>query len=203
MIDEFAYPTAESRMITFQIGAICVNWSQIDGNLGIILGKYMRAPSAHIDIATSIIDLSRKCELIKAFAFIAESRETYLRLEKALNFLDNNLRPIRNRYVHDSYSFFTGNHIRSAFKTRIVNVQSFTKELVVRTVEPVSAAELAAFNADLDVCAMYLTGHLITLMTDQEKAEPSFYASFLNVCDETYKNLSETIARYKSKTSAS
>lgn len=203
MIDEFAYPTAESRMITFQIGAICVNWSQIDGDLGMILGKYMQAPTAHVDIATSIIDLSRKCELIKAFAFIAECRDTYLRLEKALNFLDNDLRPIRNRYVHDSYSFFTGDHKRSAFKTRVVTVQSFTKELLIRKVEPVSAGELASFNDDLDTCAMYLVGHLVTLMVDQEKAEPAAYASLTKVYNEAYDKLSDTIARYRSKTSAS
>jgi hypothetical protein len=203
MIDDFAYPTAESRMITFQIGAICVNWSQIDGNLGMTLGKYMRVPIRHINIATSIIDLSRKCELIKAFAFIVEHRKTYLQLEKALNFLDNDLRPIRNRYVHDSYSFFTGDHIRSAFKTRIVNVKSFTKELLTRNVEPISAVELSGFNADLDACAMYLTGHLLTLMVDKEKAEPAAYASLTKVRDEAYDKLVDTITRYRSATNAS
>ena len=203
MIDDFAYPTAESRLITFQIGAVCVNWSQIDATAGAILGNYMHVPSTHIDLATGIIDLSRKCELIKAFAFLAERRETYIKLEKALNFLDNDLRPIRNRYVHDSYSFFTGDHIRKAFKTRVANSQSFTKKLITRSVEPISASELTSFNTDLDICAMYLTGRLITMMVDPKKADPSAHASLVKVCNETYEKLLDTITRYRSKTSSS
>lgn len=198
MIDDFAYPTAESRMITFQIGAICVNWSQIDAHLGIILGKYIKAPLDHISVATSIIDLSRKCELIKALAFIVDDQKTYEKLEKALNFLDGSLRPIRNRYVHDSYSFFTGKNTRKAFKTKIINIQSFQKELSTKTEKPVTQEELISFNGDLDIFAQYIVGHLMGLILKRENAEADALVAFDAVVKESYDNLVAVIKRYRS-----
>ncbi|CDZ33282.1 Hypothetical protein NGAL_HAMBI1145_17540 [Neorhizobium galegae bv. officinalis] len=203
MIDEFTYPTAESKLITFQIGAICVSWSQIDSCLGIILGHYMKVEAAHTDVATSIIDLPRKCELIKALAFLAEDRKTYLKLERALNFLDNALRPVRNRYVHDSYSFFTGDHIRTIMKAQVINTKSFTKELVTRQKHPVTASELAAFNKDLDVLAHFLAGQYIRLIVDPSIAEENAMSALHNVLEDACDELSALIKRYSSKTKAS
>ncbi|TIL35952.1 hypothetical protein [Mesorhizobium sp.] len=199
MIDDFAFPTAESRMITFQIGAICVNWSQIDASLGMILGKYIKVPSEHINVATSVLDLSRKCELIKALAFIAEDRRPYGKLEKALNFLDSELRPIRNRYVHDSYSFFTGKNTRKVFRTKIVSIQSFKKELFTKAEHPVTQEELITFNADLDVFGQFIVGHLMGMLLTRESAKANALEAFDAVLKESFDNLVDVIKRYRSQ----
>ncbi|MER9933744.1 hypothetical protein [Mesorhizobium sp. M0088] len=198
MIDDFVYPTAESRMITFQIGAICVNWSQIDAHLGMILGKYIKAPSAHLDVATSILDLSRKCELIKALAFIVEDRKSYAKLEKALHFLDNDLRPTRNRYVHDSYSFFTGKNTRKIFRTKVVGIQSFKKELFTRSEQPITQEELTTFNSDLDIFSQYIVGHLMAMILERSKLKEDAIKAFDEVSKEAYGNLAAVIKRYRS-----
>lgn len=199
MIDEFQFPTPESKLITFHIGAVCVNWSSIDASLGFILGIYMKVEPAQWDVATSIIDLSRKCELVKALSFIYDERKSHNRLAKALNFLDGTLRPIRNRYVHDSYSFFTGGHIRKIYKTQIINVQSFQKELRTRRVEGITVEEISTFNSDLDACSMVLTAHLLNLMVDREVAKPDAMRAMIAVSEGYYQALEAVMKRHASK----
>lgn len=163
----------------------------------------MKAPAAHLDIATSVVDLSRKCELIKAFSVTADVRKTYERLEKALNFLDNDLRPVRNRYIHDNYSFFTGNHLRKAFKTRVVKSQAFKRELLTRSEGPITAEEISLFNQDLDSVAMFLVSHLINMMVDAEKVESRAIEALRQVHEEHWNKLLGTIKRYRSSTKGS
>ncbi len=130
-------------------------------------------------------------------------KNSYKRLEAALNFLDNDLRPTRNRYVHDNYSFFTGENIRRIVRTKVVNVQAFQKQLITRTEHPVTASELVLFNEDLERCASYLAYRFIALLSDPDKANPQAIEAIHEVGDDYYSALSEVIAKYKSRTKAS
>lgn len=201
MIDEFAYPTTESRMIALQIGGVCVNWSAIDSTLGFILGKYMKVDE-HIGVATGILDMNRKCELVKALSFIADDKQRHKRLVKVLNFLDGELRPIRNRYVHDNYSFFTGENIRKIFKAKIVKPQAFQMALITQEQVNVSADEIESFNNDLNACAMFLTYHLLGTIIKPEKAEPKAMEAFTAVGEDSYSKILSVMKRYATKPKA-
>lgn len=198
MIDDFAYPTTESRLIALQLGALCIEWSQIDHTLGLLLGHYMKFPYSHFDLAVGHIDFSRKCELSGALSFLYDERGVYNKLNRALKFIDNDLRPIRNRYVHDSYSFFTGDNLKRVFKAKVINVQSYTKELITRTESKVSSAEVSQFNKDIHVCGAYLISHLIGRMAVNTGASPEFMDAATKVGEEAYSELSAVIERYRS-----
>ena len=200
MLDDFAYPTIESKLIVLQIGLVCVNWSSIDNLLGLILGHYINAPNGHLDIATSIVDLSRKCELISGLSFLTEDKTRHTNLVRTLNFIDNDLRPRRNRYVHDGYRFFTGDNIRLISKLHIKNVQSRTQKLTTWTAEPVTSEEISAFNADLDTIATFLSSYFLSVIAKpvSENAE----IALGKVCEDAQDGIISLMQRYRSKPKA-
>lgn len=158
-VEEFFYADDKTRKITFYIGVCCIEWSTLDEAIGSILGLYMKVKSGQFHIATGIIDLSRKCELVKALSFIQDLKAVHDRLVKILNFVDNTLRPIRNRYVHDCYDLLGGRATRTVYKAKIVNVQAFKKELVTSQDHKISVPELIEFNNAVVACSQTVMFH--------------------------------------------
>ena len=73
-----------------------------------------------------------------------------MKLDALLNRIDNELRPDRNRYIHDSWHSAGGVAVRTSRGTKIVNTQSRTKRLQVsQTKDYAGFAELDKLVKDL------------------------------------------------------
>ncbi|RWG00007.1 hypothetical protein [Mesorhizobium sp.] len=109
MPDEFYFPTEESHKVAYQIGVLCVVWGGVEHLLNALLAHHLDVKDvSYTEIIMGNLDLKRKLAILKPLALINEKPNRYMRLEAALDFIDNTMRPERNKYVHD-LSLHAGN----------------------------------------------------------------------------------------------
>lgn len=91
------------------IGQVCQAWSLIESHVGILLENKVWAalhvqltPNTQkiIQIFSQNMDVRQKIQTAKAIA-VGFRPPLFKRVERLLNQIDNDLRPKRNRYIHD------------------------------------------------------------------------------------------------------
>lgn len=85
------------------IGYLCIMWGHLEGHVDIALGQLTPLPydqTAHCITANT--DIRDKIEMLKGIAFLRKPSDAWFEeMLTTLNTIDNDLRPKRNRYVHD------------------------------------------------------------------------------------------------------
>lgn len=120
------------------IGEVAIWWSAIETmahglaiRLTILNEPAMNTPKGRDQLNLVLVNMGQRdlFSAVKALAFDASKDDLFPRLEPLLNVLDNDIRPERNRYIHDSW-FATGELAeRTSRSARIVNAQARLKEL--------------------------------------------------------------------------
>jgi hypothetical protein len=136
-----------------EIGKVCVAWSYLELDLTLFLHDLCGISNAQVNnVLLGIIDLREKIKALTALGFaMRPNDEWYALLSKSLNYIDSDLRPKRNRLVHDFWvnmpDFTT--ILRMQFVQKIVNVQSRTKELRLAESTVVTPDAITAIHDDI------------------------------------------------------
>lgn len=200
MPDEFYFPSKESHEVAYQIGVLCIVWGGVDHLINAMLAHHLGLDElTKTEIMMGNLDLKRKLAILKPLAFVRETPERFRNLEAALDFIDNIMRPERNRYVHDIYRFTPEESVLTSYRTQISKPKPSERILrssIVRNVKPSDIEELIA---DLEICTQFLAGHFIATITDSrainDAAAEAVKTVYAGYCDA----LSALIAKYKER----
>ncbi len=111
------------------IGFVCIHWTRLeqitDTTLAVLLKLPMDSIEAHCIMVE--MDFRQKLKSLKHIAFAKKpSEEWFANLEKLVNYIDNDLRSARNRYVHDIWTTISdGSEVQKTYqRVRLKRPQS-------------------------------------------------------------------------------
>jgi hypothetical protein len=106
------------------IGYVCIKWSMLEAECDRLIE--VLAPLEHGNASASIlghIDITEKIKIMRALGFLRKTTDAwYDRLDSALKNIDEDVRPKRNRFIHDTWL-----HKWSPQKTTVIRRQSGAK----------------------------------------------------------------------------
>lgn len=116
------------------IGHVCIEWSYLEGATDYLIGRLIPINSGQpLDVLTTNIDFRSKLQIVKGLG-ISHSLGWQGDLLKLVDYVDNTLRPARNRYVHDAWvTRAEGPPLRLEAAMRIRKAQAHSP-LVVETI---------------------------------------------------------------------
>ena len=87
------------------LGLACIAWSTLESVVNEFLGLLIPLEPGDTErIVTSNIDFRAKLEMLVHLGFMEKYKDLwFLELQTLINKIDNELRPERNRYVHDTW----------------------------------------------------------------------------------------------------
>jgi hypothetical protein len=130
------YNDPELNKLALIIGHICIQWSRMEDALDFAIAQFANLDEGTITHAiTSNLDIRNKIQSVKALAFARKPNPEWFRqLTEQLDYIDNTLRPERNKYVHSFWRFPRGKLTRVSRRIRFKKAQAF-KELTLATEE--------------------------------------------------------------------
>lgn len=128
-----------------EIGNLCICWSRLELECTMLLLTLMQpVGSFEAMIPLTNMDFREKLASITALGFHKKpSADWFTELREVVNDLDNNLRPLRNRYVHDHW-LAGGDQgvIKFSMKTSVYYEQARTLALRLFEMKPVPAVDV-------------------------------------------------------------
>jgi hypothetical protein len=142
------------RQTAEALGFLVMFWGWLEAEINKIVIKLLETRNMYYEIVGHI-DFREKLQIIKSVAFAAthnvipaptENVEWFDRLEGIVNLIDNELRPNRNRMIHDMWIGKSGSDelVRFGFTPKLKIPQSRRRTLE-RDIVPISAAEIWTF----------------------------------------------------------
>jgi hypothetical protein len=133
------------------IGHVVINWSSIEAQLDEFIGLLAGIESDVDAAAISVnMDLRGKIQAIKALAYVKSPFKEWLnKVVLLLDYIDNDLRPRRNRVVHDHWVTPGGRLTRVERKTKVIHPQAFQNQLLTETATRVSLKELRQLEREM------------------------------------------------------
>jgi hypothetical protein len=133
------------------IGYASIEWGRLEQSLSQFIE--LLAPLEKGNVALSItapIDIRDKIQIIKALAYLRKPYdEWYDKMAIMLDYIDNNLRPRRNRVIHDGWFRPQGRLIRRMHQIKFERPQAFQLVLRTETDIPVKLSEVRALAIEL------------------------------------------------------
>ncbi len=153
-----------------EIGRLCIYWSELEMYVSLFLNDLMAIEDKTSgNVVFGLLDFRSKLQTLLPMGFARKpTAEWYASLEKLVNHIDNDLRPERNRMIHDMWSGpfdGSGKSLRMQMTARVVNEQSRTKVLKLALTKTVTAEDIgrlyqkviAATSSVNDLWQTYLT----------------------------------------------
>jgi len=175
--DDPSYPSAESHKIAYEVGRLCIEWSRLEAAVGALLFQYLRPDSIiKSQILHGALDIRKKVELCKHLSFIEDPQSDFDALDTVLSFIDNEVRGVRNRYVHDLYIFNPERAFKTTYQTKIRKPQAGLAAIIepVRDTN-VSAEDIAIAVDDIRLCqaavAFYVAIKISPLLRPERREE--------------------------------
>ena len=111
------------------IGSVSVSWGSLDHETGKLATYLFTAPYTHNShIITGTVGFKDRLELIRALAYQQVTNEKALAdLDLLLGFIENDLRPERNRVTHDLW--ISGGNLHVQLKPRFVKKPFAAREM--------------------------------------------------------------------------
>jgi hypothetical protein len=139
------------RKHSSQIGRLCVLWSGLEWDLTLLLAALsaVEDPTSK-NVLLGSMDMREKIPAVLALAFKRQRSERWFdSLSTLLNAIWNELRPERNRMVHDFWMIVPteanpSQIQRVQFKPSVINTQSRTKQLKLAKSKAVTPEEIAS-----------------------------------------------------------
>jgi hypothetical protein len=150
----------ELKKHSAQIGRLCTLWSSLEFDIAVFLTVVAPFDDPAVkNVLMGSMDFRSKVHALLAIGFKKKPYDTwYDDLAGAINKIDNELRPERNRMVHDFW-YTVPNQSgdeevnRVQLRPKVVNVQSRTKQLILADMKPLPATEIAA------LCESIISAH--------------------------------------------
>jgi len=149
------------------IGYVCIDWAWLELAVDAFVAQLMGLPIGSIEhrVSSASTDFRAKLEILKALAHEKQlSADWFVEVEKVVNAIDNDIRPLRNRVVHDLWhAGKDGSPTRAFSRNKLARPQSHaplelsTFEICPMTsdqVEEISKKIARATNQILDLQAM-------------------------------------------------
>jgi hypothetical protein len=172
------------------IGYVCITWAVLETEVDKFLT--FLTPLEYGEVGESILGNSNirdKIKMLKALAFIRKLDDGWYReLDAVLKLIDDNLRPDRNRYVHDLWiehatyenkQLIAASVARRTRGAKVVKAQSRKQELSLFRDVPTKAQEIWALahairnaGVQLTVLHMHHRGYLGTQAFAKANAPP-------------------------------
>lgn len=138
-----AHPTLEAH--AQEIGRLCIYWSELELYVTLFLIDLLDIEDkTSKNVIAGLLDFRAKLQTLLPMGFARKpSDDWYAGLEKAVNHIDNDLRPERNRMIHDTWTGpEEGSSLRMQLSARVVNAQSRTKVLTLAVTKQVKAEDI-------------------------------------------------------------
>jgi len=131
------------------IGYVCILWAAMEARIDQFIEHLIPiAPGAVSDIVTANASLHEKLEMLKALAFARKRDADWsYAVEQLTNVIDGDLRPERNRLIHDSWHNAANDIIRRTRKTKIKKPAANQRELIIFTDTPMKVEAIWDFAA--------------------------------------------------------
>ncbi len=156
------------------IGYVCIYWAALEHGIDSLLQTITPLePGKVSESITANADMCDKLQMLKALGFVRKPNDPwFLHIEQVINQIDNELRPERDRFIHDAWVGLkpVKRHTR---RTSLKRSQSRTVELTTYEDVPVQPAEIWKFVneiSDAQVWLKVLEGHFRELTTSPTKS---------------------------------
>jgi hypothetical protein len=167
------------------LGLACISWSLLEDVVGDTLAELI--PLEHedgADIAGAVnanVDFRSKLQVLLAVGFVRKPGDNWFyELEHLINRIDNELRPERNRYVHDVWRIDLGEAqaeiVRITRGSKLKRPQAFQMELVTKTETPIIWEELESLSrriSEATSALLTLAREFSQLWDERERRYPS------------------------------
>jgi hypothetical protein len=163
--------TAEGELKPFghhmlALGRLCITWAFLDRQLNDALTELLGCSAAQAAcIANEATDVAERCRILKTLCYVdgpgGEWRETF---ERLLNRIENELAPLRNRYVHDYWKLTDEALERMDRRARLGKPQSFQeKQITFDTTHVTPHNEVGDFSVKVAIAMSGLHFALLDL----------------------------------------
>ncbi len=149
-----------------EVGVVCILWTKLELLIDILLlGLLESTCETTASVIVTTMDFREKIAAIKVIGFKKKpSDEWFSKLDDALKTIDEELRPERNRYIHDYWlaadTAVPGEPIlRLQHKTKLVKPQARQIAIQYHSAKQISVGEIMAFQ----VRVLSSTGKLMEL----------------------------------------
>ena len=126
------------------LGQLCIAWSLLETGLNIFLISMMH-PSPLKTSVTILNNLNLRDKIATAvpLAFQKQiSKEWYSEVSTLLNEINNNLRPRRNRMIHDTWIGDGDTVYRVQNHAKVVKAQSHTLQMSFESIEQIKVSDI-------------------------------------------------------------
>lgn len=130
------------------LGHICIGWSRLERDLDEFIE--LLAPLEAGDISRSVtagMDIRDKVQAVRALAYLRKPNDRWFKtMLSILDYIDNDLRVRRNRYIHDGWYIPEGKLTRFQKQIKLEKPNSFQLRLVTERQfrDNISAIEMLA-----------------------------------------------------------
>ena len=159
-----------NRKVANRLGRLCMSWSHLELDLTLLLHRLMRISDPTVNnTILGVMGLREKIQALHTIGFKrAPSPDWYASLSKVLNMIDNELRPERNRMIHDFWiTDIDGDLQRSRLNPRVVNTQSRAKAVQLSVNAKITPELMSLLCQNIETASV-----AINLMSHDLNAKP-------------------------------
>lgn len=134
------------------LGQMCIYWGRLEQGLGDFIE--LLAPLEIGDVSRSVtsqMDIRSKIQAIRGLVFLRKPSEEWLnKMVILLDYIDNDLRPRRNRYIHDAWYFPGYKIVRRSQHVKLLRPEAFKLELSTEVDTNVTVREVKKLVQEID-----------------------------------------------------
>jgi hypothetical protein len=170
--------TGDRDRIASELGYICIHWGWVETALNDII-EFLAPlePGQASQAITGNAEIRSKIQIVRALAFLRQPfKEWFDLMSSILDWIDSDLRPLRNNYVHSGWFAPKGRRTLRVRKTKFKKPQAF--QLVLTTEEdiPIKLRELRRLRNDLFKAVRKLVFLLSSVMQTDERVSRAILA---------------------------
>lgn len=156
------------------LGRICYAWAMLDREVNTLIGALMQLDDPEVAcLATELDNVAARTRLLQKSARCSSMPDWWQSsLDNVLKRIANDLAPLRNRCIHDSWRFRDGQHVRIDRRAFIKKVQARTTETLLYDLEhSMTREELETLIGDVMIAMFGLRGAGRDLESHRETLE--------------------------------
>lgn len=149
-----AYDEYEIDRIKHALGDMCIAWAHLEEGCFTILLYMMNESYSVWEFLRGELDFARAIQVCKAHA-IGNNWDVHCdHIPVLVDMIDRDIRPPRNRYVHDQISYGVNSFIRQSYRTRYRKIP-FKGLEVVGDYGPITSDEIYALTRSIRALERY------------------------------------------------
>jgi len=153
-----------------QVGIVSLLWSKLELYTDVFLVRIMDIEdTATASVVITAMSFRAKLNALRVLGFDKRPDETWFsELQDVINEIDNDLRPDRNRYIHDYWLASSEKVMHVQHKPRLVREQARKLAIQFHSSRETTVGELTVFQVKVLAC----TGHFMDLLSRYNRYKP-------------------------------